>query len=179
VTPGDLYRTCRTSAFRLEVLQHYIVSDDKARQTAFHEGKPLPPPRQSKVDDLRLISDLRQTGREIGRVHVVTWPLSDYVRYELAVYAENVAAGEDVRIADGTGSPELAQLTTDFAIFDAETDDPHVILFDYTSAGELLRYEYTQAEAVVERCRQQRRLALESSVALSEFTAIHEQALAR
>ena len=38
-------------------------------------------------------------------------PLSAYVRYELAVYAENVAAGEEVRIADRSAHPELGEST--------------------------------------------------------------------
>ena len=32
------------------------------------------------------------------RVHVVTEPLSDYIRFELTGYAPNVEAGEDVRV---------------------------------------------------------------------------------
>src|SRR5207245_5369176 len=46
-----------------------------------------------------------KSGRHVGRVHVVDQPLSPYVRYELAVYAENVSAGEDVRIADSLCTP--------------------------------------------------------------------------
>ena len=111
MTPADLYRTCRVSARRLETLQHYDVTGDEERQRAFLAGQPLPPPRQGKLDDLALIADLRQAGRYVGRVHVVDRPLSPYVRYELAVYAENVAAGEDVRIADRSLHPELEDLT--------------------------------------------------------------------
>jgi hypothetical protein len=36
MTPGDLYRTCRVSAYRIETLQHYVVPDDEERQRAFH-----------------------------------------------------------------------------------------------------------------------------------------------
>jgi hypothetical protein len=175
MTPGDLYRTCRASAYRLEVRQHYIVSGDAERQRAFRAGEPLPPPRQDKQDDLRLVAGLRQAGKQIGRVHVVSWPLSDYVRYELAVYSENVAAGEDVAIADVSAHPDLARLDTDFAIFDGETDEPSVILFDYSPEGRLLGYGLTRDPGVVNRCLRQYQLAREHAVALQEFTAAHQQ----
>jgi hypothetical protein len=177
MTPGDLYRSCRASAYRLEVLQHYVVPGDEERQRAFHAGEPLPPPRQSKLGDLQLISGLRHAGRQIGRVHVVTRPLADYVRYELATYVENEAAGEDVRIAESAPQSPLAKLTTDFAIFDVETDSPHLILFDYSPDGRILGYRHTQdAEAIETRWRQYC-LALDRSVSLAEFTATCEGSL--
>jgi hypothetical protein len=171
MTPADLYRTCRISACRLEAQQSYARRGGDERQRAFDAGEPLPPPRQAKLDDLRLISELRQAGRKVGRVHIVDRPLRPYIRYELAVYAENVAAGEDVRIADRFLHPELAALTTDFAIFDAETGQPAVIVFDYDSEGFLLGYRHAEDGTTADRCREQYGLALSRSVPLSEFTA--------
>lgn len=171
ITPVDLYRTSRISAWRIEVLQHYNVPSDHARQQAFHAGEPLPPPRVDKVYDLKLIADLRHRGVHVGRVHVVDRPLSDYVRYELAVYAENVAAGEDVRIADRSLHPELAVLTQDFVI--ADPDDPHpgVILFDYDSDGRVQSYHADCSRKAVAKYRKQFKLALSLSESLAEFTA--------
>jgi len=37
-------------------------------------------------------------GAAVARVHVVIEPLTEYLRFELASYAPNVDAGEDVRI---------------------------------------------------------------------------------
>jgi hypothetical protein len=171
MTPGDLYRTCRVSAYRLETLQHYVVSDDAERQNAFHAGQPLPAPRPDKVADLRLIRSLREKGRKLGRVHIVDQPLSDYIRYELAVYAENVAAGEDIRIADRSLRPELITLTRDFVIFDGETDRPSVILFNYDTDGVLLGYEHTTDQMTAARCWRQYRRALIASEPLGGFLA--------
>lgn len=171
MTPADLYRTCRVSACRLETLQHYDVPGDEERQQAFHAGHSLPPPRRAKLDDLGLIGKLRESGRKVGRVHVVDQPLSAYVRYELAVYAENVAAGEDVRIADRSLHSELEALTEDFAIFDAETDDASVVLFDYDTGGRVHGYRIASDRETVDRCREQYDLALARSVPLSEFVA--------
>jgi hypothetical protein len=171
MTPADLYRNCRVSACRLETLQHYTVPADEERQRAFHAGEPLPPPRQGKLDDLRVISDLRQSGRQVGRVHIVDQPPSGYVRYELAVYAENVAAGEDVRIADRSVHPELEALTLDFAIFDAGTADAAVVLFDYDSDGRILGYSIPRDRKTIDRCQEQYSLALARSVSLGDFMA--------
>lgn len=174
MTPGELYRTCRFSAYRLEAQQHYDVPGDEDRQRAFHRGDPLPPPRQSKIDDLRLISDLRGAGRRVGRVHIITWPLSAYVRYELVMYTENVAAGEDVRITERSAHEDLVNVIADFAIFDSETDNPELILFDYAPGGRLRGYEYSQEPGAVAHYRRQYRLAIEHSVSLQEFLDTHE-----
>ena len=166
-TPADLYRTCRVSARRLETLQYYDVSGDEERQRAFLAGEPLPPPRQGKADDLALIADLRKRGRHVGRVHVVDRPLSDYVRYELAVYAENVAAGEDVLIADRSAHPVLEGLAQDFAIFDSET----VVLFDYDDGAASAATRSQRTAETVKRCVAEYDLAATHSVPLAEFMA--------
>ena len=171
MTPKDLYRTSRVSACRLETLQHYTVPGDEERQRAFHSGDPLPPPREELLDDLRLITELRRTGLQIGRVHVVDRPLSAYVRYELAVYEENVSAGENVRIADRSLHPELDSLTRDFVIFDAETGNGTVVLFDYDTDGLIQGYRLATDRETMERYREQYDLAFSHSVPLSEFMA--------
>jgi hypothetical protein len=170
MTPGDLYRTCRISAYRLETLQHYEVPNDAERQAAFHAGRLLPPPRRQKVEDLQLISELRAAGRDVGRVHLVTKPLSDYVRYELAVYGENVAAGEEVRIADKAAT-ELAGVDGDFAIFDGGTPHASVILFNYDGAGKLLGYDHVAEPQVVHDCWVTYRLARRLAEPLDTFLA--------
>jgi hypothetical protein len=171
MTPADLYRTCSVSAWRLEVLQHYTVPGDEERQRAFHAGEPLPPPGPGKLDSLALISRLRHAGRHVGRVHVVDRPLSAYIRYELAVYAENVAAGEDIRIAERSLYPELESITQDFTIFDEGTPQAVVVFFDYDDVGLVHGYRVADDAETVERCRQQRELAFSRSVPLADFTA--------
>ena len=172
MTPADLYRDCSLSAWRIEALQHYAGTGDEERQRAFREGRPLPPPGPGKLEDLKLIARLHREGRTIGRVHVVDRPLSEYLRYELAAYAENAAAGEEVRIADRSAHPELAEIASDFAIFDAEADsEAAVILFNYDSDGVVRGYEISYDPETVERCRDLLDLAYAFSVPLSEFTA--------
>lgn len=171
MTPGDLYRDCALSAWRVEALQHYTVPGDEERQRAFHAGEALPPPGPGKRDDLALISRLTGEGRTVGRIHVIDRPLSDYVRYELAVYAENVAAGEEVRIADRSLHPELASLTEDFAIFDAETSEAAVVIFHYDDTGLVHGYQISTDPVVTYRYNEMADFAYAYSIPLHDFTA--------
>jgi hypothetical protein len=168
MTPADLYQGCSVSAYRLETLQHYDVTGDE-RYRAFHAGQPLPSPGPGKVEDLRLIKRLTGAGRKVGRIHVIDQPLTDYLRYELAVYAENAAAGEDVRITERTADPDLLGLRRDFAVFDAETKCGTAIVFDYSAAGRVLSYRANDHQGVVQRFRELYDLALTHSVPLAEF----------
>lgn len=168
MTPADLYRGCSVSAYRLETLQHYDVTGDERYRT-FAAGHPLPPPDPGKVEDLRLITQLTSAGRKVGRVHLIDQPLTDYLRYELAVYEENAAAGEDIRIADRAAWPDLLELRRDFAVFDAETKHGTAIVFDYSPSGRVLGYRVNDYRDVVRHFRELYDLALSYSVPLTEF----------
>jgi Family of unknown function (DUF6879) len=170
MTPAELFGTFRESAFRLETLQYYVLAEDEPRRRAFREGRPLPP-RPGKTDSMRLVRDAVARGRRVRRVHVVDLPLSDYIRYELAVYPENVAAGEDVRIARRAAHPGLGKLDTDFWLFDAGTDHAAVVWFRYTPGGDLITREYSDDPGDVGLARDQQDLALAHSVPITEFMA--------
>lgn len=86
---------------------------------------------------LMRVRHFRQTGRWIGRVHVIRRPLTDYLRYEFAVYRHTVEAGEDVRILDLTGQPDLGLPAQDFWLF----DDTAIVRMDYDPDGTQLRRE--------------------------------------
>jgi hypothetical protein len=60
-------------------------------------------------------------------VHVISRPLTDYLRYEFAVYRRTVEAGEDVRILDLTDQPDPGLPALDFWLF----DDISVVRIDY------------------------------------------------
>lgn len=171
MTPAELFETFRESAFRLETLQYYVLAEDEPRRRAFREGRPLPP-RPGKADSMRLVRNAVAAGRHVHRVHVVDLPLSEYIRYELAVYPENVAAGEDVRITRRSDHPGLEDLDTDFWLFDAGTDNPAVVWFRYTPGGQILARDYSADACEVRRARDQRDLALSCSLPLAEFMAL-------
>jgi hypothetical protein len=80
---------------------------------------------------LARVRHFRSTGRWVGRVHLLTRPLSDYMRYEFAVYRHTVRAGEDVRIIDKTDQPDLGLPSQDFWLF----DESAVVRMDYLPGG--------------------------------------------
>lgn len=104
----DRFATFRYSLFRLETLQVYGGSGEEESFAAFQAGLPIP-----LTPDLREWTQmLRQrvsSGCVVQRVHVVTSPLTDYIRFELASYAPNVQAGEDVRIIPVPGGGSWPQ----------------------------------------------------------------------
>ncbi len=168
MTLTELFQTFRQSAFRLETLQYYVLAEDERRRQAFREGRPLPP-RPGKTESMRMVRESVAAGKQVQRVHVVDLPLSDYIRYELAVYPENVEAGEDVRIACRTAHPGLRDLHSDFWLFDSETNNPAVVWFRYTPEGAILGRDYSDDSSDVQRAREQRDLAFAHSLPLSEF----------
>jgi hypothetical protein len=83
------------------------------------------------------VRHFRDTGRWIGRVHLISRPLSDYLRYEFAVYSHTVQAGEDVRILDVTDQPNPGLPMQDYWLF----DDTTVVRMDYAPDGTQLGRE--------------------------------------
>lgn len=171
MTLTELWETFRASAFRLEALQYYVLAEDESRRQAFREGRPLPP-RPGKTESLRMIVSAVAAGKRVHRVHVVDLPLSEYIRYELAVYPENIAAGEDVRIAPRFAHPGLRDLTTDFWLFDADTDRPAVVWFRYTPDGQVISRDFSDDPGEIGRARGQRDLAVACSLSLNDFLAL-------
>src|SRR4051794_40957636 len=79
------------------------------------------PPDPGKQEWLAAVRAAVRSGRSVQRVHVVTEPLSEYLRYELSwSYSPNVAAGEDIRIIGvSPGEPWPSHLPRhDFWLFD-------------------------------------------------------------
>ena len=169
MTSDEFFARFHQSAFRLEALPQYLGTSDAAFQ-AFREGRPLPlSERPAKQDWMRRVANARAQGKRIYRVHVLEQPLTPYLQYELASYPENVAAGEEVYIADRTRCSELAESTKDFWLLDADSDRPIALLMRYDAEGRFVDSEFSEAPAVIENCRRQRDLVLANSVPLDKF----------
>ena len=150
----------RSSAFRLETLQAYNVPQEVEMIAAFRRGETVKLP-----DDhpwLRRVRESTITGRQMQRVRIVNYPLSEYVRFEMSLYPYSVASGEDIRIAEAC--PELAMCNRDFWVF----DDSIAVVLQYDNDGRFLGAETTED---VVTYRQQRDLALSRSMELSAYTA--------
>lgn len=116
-----LFHQFHYTMFRLETLQSYGNSGEDADFQAFVSGQPRPP-NPGHDEWQAMIRANVEAGRSAQRVHVVTEPLSQYVRLELTWgYGPNATAGEDIRIIPvrgGEGWPTDVP-RHDFWLFDS------------------------------------------------------------
>lgn len=163
----SLFEGATRSVFRLETLQVYDASGEAERVEAFAAGGEG---WQRPADDesLRMVREMTAQGVVWSRAHVLEEPLTAYLRFELAAYHENEAAGEAVWIADRATHPDLAGLREDFVLI----DDRVGVLFRYDHAGRRLAWECI-ADDHLDRYRRHRDLALAHAVRL---TAYHDRA---
>lgn len=160
----------RATAFRLETLSRY-AGDEGEEFAIFLAGEPLPERSTRTVPWLRRVADTTAAGARWQRVHVLSRPLTDYLRFEMVGYKANVDAGEDVRIADRGVHPELGILCRDFWLFDAETPDAFAMPMHQDAVGRLVSFDIVDDARAIEQYRRDRDLALAFSVPLHEYTA--------
>jgi hypothetical protein len=126
----------RHRVFRLEALDWYDAPNEHEPYARFLARKPADMAWREPWK--RLVRDVRASGRIMQRVHVVSEPVSDYIRFELLrVYPANVEAGEDVRILSRATAKERGLDWDDFWLFD---DDRAAVLI-YDCEGRVKRVE--------------------------------------
>ena len=97
----------RHRVFRLETLDWYDAPNEHEPYRRFLAGQPVDPAWREPWK--RLVRDVRASRRIMERVHIVSEPVSDYIRFELLhAYPANVEAGEDVRILSRTVAERLS-----------------------------------------------------------------------
>jgi hypothetical protein len=166
-----LFDSFTQEAFRLETLPQYQLGpQEDERFRAFLQGQPLPERSPQTSPWLAQLAASTAAGRRCQRVHITPWPLSDYLRFELTTDLENVAVGEDVRVADrAIWYPELAELTQDFWLFDATTDHAVAMLMRYDEQGRFAGAEISTDRDVIARCRRHRGFALLHAIPVAAY----------
>lgn len=153
------------SAFRLELLDHYVAPNEAGPFAMFLAGEE--PSCDWREPWKRFVRGKLASGATMTRVHIVTEPLSPYVKFELTcVYPANVDAGEDVRVLPRRRwAPWL--LGQDFWLLDSTT----AALMTYDSAGNWLSVEIDEDPNVVWQCALARDVAVANSVPLNTYLA--------
>ncbi len=165
----EVVEAFESTAFRLETLPQYLVPQDVERLRIFRETG-QPPSRTTETSPwLGLIARTTAAGRRWSRVHVVSQPFTEYLRFELLAYRDNAVAGESIGIADRDTHAALAQLTEDFWLFDGDGDHPIAVLMRYDADGHYLGAERAGHPDTVARRRAQRDLALALATPLDEY----------
>ncbi|XUL88403.1 DUF6879 family protein [Streptomyces galilaeus] len=148
-------------AWRLETLPAYGVPQEVEAIRRFLAGEPVT--REATQPWFDRVKAYVAGGRSVGRVHIVTQPLSDYLRFEFEHYRHNVEAGEDVRILDVTNRPNPLDGVQDFWMFDRR----QVVLMHYEPDGTQISREMYEGEP--EPFREYQRIALAESVPFEEY----------
>ncbi|WP_411079029.1 DUF6879 family protein [Streptomyces sp. cmx-18-6] len=156
------FESFRREAWRLETLPEYRVPQEAEEIAAFLAGERLDPHAYSNeyTDDLKRV---RREGKRKGRVHIVTRPLSDYLRYEFMYYQPHVWAGEDIRIMDVTDRLNPLAGVQDFWMFDGS----EVVLMNYEQDGTQVNREVFEGD--VSLYVEYQRIALAGSVPFEEY----------
>lgn len=112
------FRSFKREAFRLETLPQYLVPQEREQFTEFKRTGVIPPASDEPGGWFETIRHAYARGARMRRVHVVTEPLSDYLRFEFAYYVLNSKAGEEIRILDLGKTGPLDLPGFDFWMFD-------------------------------------------------------------
>lgn len=135
------FRHFQSEAWRLETLPVYNVPQEEDEIRAYLAGERIDPHTYSDAytEDLKRV---RREGKSKGRVHIVTRPLSTYLRYEFMYYRPHVWAGEDIRIMDVTDQGNPLAGVQDFWMFDKE----EVVLMNYEADGTQISREVYEGD---------------------------------
>jgi hypothetical protein len=156
-----LFEGFARSAWRLETLPAYNVPEEEEELSAFLRGERISNDYQDEWT--QEIANHVRHGRTMGRVHVITRPLTNYLRFEFMYYRPQVRAGEEVRILDITDRDNPLEGVQDFWIF----DENQVVLMNYEPDGSLKTQELHEGEPTI--YQEYQRIALAESVPLEEY----------
>ncbi|WP_030408425.1 DUF6879 family protein [Streptomyces albus] len=156
------FRDFQKEAWRLETLPVYGVPQEEEEFQKFQAGDRF----LGNYEDewTGMIRRHKSSGRSMGRVHVVTRPLGEYLRFEFCrYYAHSVKAGEDIRILDVTDRPNPVAGFQDFWMFDRSL----VVLMNYEPDGRQINREVHDGDpAPFIECQ---RIAVAESVPFEEY----------
>ncbi|MGA5008524.1 DUF6879 family protein [Streptomyces koyangensis] len=145
---GDLFDSFQHEAFRLETLDDYSRSGNVTAYHAYLAGEPQPAGYNAGwVDEVRSHTE---KGKRIYRVHILSRPLTEYLRFELGWgYRKNMAGGEEFFILDVTGKPNPLAGVPDFWCFDSDS----VAVMNYDDAGKYPGSDVLEPERAAEFTR--------------------------
>ncbi|MGW2581115.1 DUF6879 family protein [Streptomyces virginiae] len=139
ISPAEfekLFSNFRREAFRLETLDDYSGSSDPEMIRVFLAGEPQPDNYNQEWADE--VHGNIKAGKRMYRVHILSRPMTDYLRFELGWgYRKNAKAGEEFFILDTTDQPNPLEGVPDFWMF----DESSVVSMNYGEGGKFLGAE--------------------------------------
>ncbi len=162
---NGLFETFQHTAFRLETLDRYAVPEEDEALRRFLAGEAADP--SCFASWFTLVRTATATGKTIQRVHLVSEPLTDYLRYEFAYYQHSTAAGEDVRVLPRARAQGFDLPGRDYWLFDSR----RAALMRFDDDGRFYGVELTEDPQTVARCCYWRDVALHHAVPYDRYIA--------
>ncbi|MEV6551713.1 DUF6879 family protein [Streptomyces sp. NPDC051597] len=148
----ELLRGAQNTAVHLELRDSYGVGDEakdfaKFKRTGVHPD--LDPESEGWAGWVPLVRETVARGVTMRRARVVSEPVTDYIRFEHAGTAVNLAAGELVRWLPRRQASDIALPGNDFWLI----DDRRVLFHFFTGDGDWAGYEFSEDPAAVRLCK--------------------------
>ncbi|MET8539939.1 DUF6879 family protein [Kitasatospora sp. NPDC004799] len=142
-----LLKGARRSAVHLEMRDVYGVADEAAAFEAFKRvgSVDLDPESEGWAGWVPLVRETVGRGVAMRRARIVSEPVTDYIRWEHALTAVNIAAGEKVRWLPRRLASDIPLPGNDLWLI----DDRLVLFHWFTGDGDWAGHEYTEDPAVV------------------------------
>jgi hypothetical protein len=153
----------RREAFRLELRDYYDSPVSRQALARFLAGEPVA--QEPREHWLRMVRAVTGEGRTVARVHVIG-ELTDYLRYELACYDQNAAAGERIAILPAGRAASLDLPADDFWLFDGTT----AAVMRYSPEGKLQHADLITDPDFTAACRRWRDVAMANAIALTDYS---------
>ncbi|MEU6666160.1 DUF6879 family protein [Streptomyces sp. NPDC046727] len=165
---ADWFTAFEQEAFRLETLDDYSQSGGVEAYQEFLAGREQPESYKTAAW-LTTVGNATAAGKRVYRVHVLSRPLTDYLRFELSWgYQRNMTAGEEFFILDTTDRESPIPDAPDFWMFDGSA----AAVMEYDGSGKYLGSEFADDDRLAE-FRSYRDTALAHAVPFTEWWARH------
>lgn len=93
---SGLFKTFTKEAFRLELLQQFLVPQEVKSLMDFRSG--MNPPKEYLTEWGSIIKNAKSRGAKMKRVRLIEEPITEYIKFEILWgYKRNVANGEEIR----------------------------------------------------------------------------------
>jgi len=127
------FNSFQKSAFRVEILQRYNVDEEREAYEFFMKNKKVP---DWLWEDWRdIVRQAESRWAIMQRVHLIQFPISSYVLFEMEAYKKNVEVWEEIFYLPSENCS--IEVNSDFWIF----DDNVVLKMFYDEDGCFLKFE--------------------------------------
>lgn len=168
----EMLRTAKTSAWHFETRDAWALGEGPHRDS-FEEFM-----RTGTVDDspdatfrsgwLPVVREAVARGIEFRRLRLISEPVTDYIRWEHALTAANVAVGEQVRWLPRRLCMDLAVVPVDFWIVDGSA----VRFGLYSGDGEFAGYESRSEPGIAKLVSSTFATAWERGIPHNQYAAV-------